>query len=258
MRSLLLLNFVIHFKLIYGGEKIPIPCENCCNKRNKEFTIDPEKIKFELTAQNSSFVFDLNVNPKNLLTHGFDTKKETKILIHGFKTRPFEFCPQFLSVYDLDEFNFICVDWGDYSTTSFLYFFNHSIPRRTFVIGPIIGQKLVTILHELSYDPNLIHIIGWSAGAQLAGYIGKTAMKNGVQIGRITGLDPAGPGYKYHKRLLNRHDAKFVDVIHTNAGYLLPYFGYLEPLGHVDFYPNGGTHMPGCKPTPKCGLKRLT
>jgi Lipase len=38
-------------------------------------------------------------------------------------------------------------------------------------------------------------------------------------------------------------DAMFVDVIHTCAGLL----GYDLPIGHVDFYPNGGDHVqPGC------------
>jgi hypothetical protein len=36
-----------------------------------------------------------------------------------------------------------------------------------------------------------------------------------------------------------------VDVIHTDgATRLHSGFGYLEPLGHVDFYPNGGSAQP--------------
>ena len=43
-------------------------------------------------------------------------------------------------------------------------------------------------------------------------------------------------------------DAKFVDVIHSNAQ-KLPLeigFGIMQPVGHVDFYPNGGKNQPGC------------
>lgn len=37
-------------------------------------------------------------------------------------------------------------------------------------------------------------------------------------------------------------DAKYVEVIHTNAGVS----GILLPIGDNDFYPNGGKHMKGC------------
>lgn len=42
---------------------------------------------------------------------------------------------------------------------------------------------------------------------------------------------------------LTSTDAEFVDVIHTDGGVL----GFPFPLGHADFYPNGGTsRQPGC------------
>lgn len=37
-------------------------------------------------------------------------------------------------------------------------------------------------------------------------------------------------------------DAKYVEVIHTNAGII----GIPLPIGDNDFYPNGGTRMTGC------------
>jgi hypothetical protein len=57
-------------------------------------------------------------------------------------------------------------------------------------------------------------------------------------------------------------DAEFVDIIHTNGnmdqkgsikGALTEPdtygLGFFEPLGHVDFYPNGGgPFQDGCKP----------
>uniref|UniRef100_A0A1B0CWC2 Lipase domain-containing protein n=1 Tax=Lutzomyia longipalpis TaxID=7200 RepID=A0A1B0CWC2_LUTLO len=41
---------------------------------------------------------------------------------------------------------------------------------------------------------------------------------------------------------LNASDANYVEIIHTNGGYA----GIVEPIGHVDFYPNYGTHQPDC------------
>merc|ERR1712183_504579 len=68
-------------------------------------------------------------------------------------------------------------------------------------------------------------------------------------IARITGLDPAAPEY-YNAGVderLDPSDATFVEIIHCNAGELLDFcVGLVEQLGHVDYYPNGGDHQPGC------------
>ena len=62
-------------------------------------------------------------------------------------------------------------------------------------------------------------------------------------------FDPAYPGFDgpNARRRLAKSDAKFVDVIHTNARTgLSNAVGIETPLGHADFYPNGGSRMPGC------------
>lgn len=62
---------------------------------------------------------------------------------------------------------------------------------------------------------------------------------------KIVGLDPAFPLYNYggSSTRLSAADATFVDVIHTDGGVL----GHPWPLGHADFYPNGGVPLqPGC------------
>lgn len=62
---------------------------------------------------------------------------------------------------------------------------------------------------------------------------------------------------------LHHTDAEFVDIIHTatkdwrllglvTLGFIPFPVGLREPVGHADFYPNYGTHQPGCnvaKPT---------
>lgn len=67
----------------------------------------------------------------------------------------------------------------------------------------------------------------------------------GQSIGRITGLDPAGPLYLLataEQRLADT-DADLVVALHTDGGVL----GYLGQIGDIDFYANGGTpHQPGC------------
>lgn len=44
-------------------------------------------------------------------------------------------------------------------------------------------------------------------------------------------------------RCLSSTSAEFVDIIHTDGDVL----GNIESMGHVDFYPNGGSALqPGC------------
>lgn len=45
------------------------------------------------------------------------------------------------------------------------------------------------------------------------------------------------------KYRINKNDATFVDIIHTNGKGL----GLIEPLGHIDFYPNGGKKQMNCR-----------
>lgn len=94
------------------------------------------------------------------------------------------------------------------------------------------------------------HMIGHSLGAHLAGYAGYTLQREfGLTLGRITGLDPAEPLFTDTEPLvrLDRSDAHFVDVVHTDATTLaMGGLGMRAAIGHVDFYPNGGSNNPGC------------
>lgn len=65
-------------------------------------------------------------------------------------------------------------------------------------------------------------------------------------MGKIVGLDPASPLFKYNDvdRRLAETDADYVEVIHTCAGRL----GMTKPIGRASFYPNGGAAQPGCWP----------
>ncbi|CAB4012501.1 pancreatic lipase-related 2-like, partial [Paramuricea clavata] len=66
-------------------------------------------------------------------------------------------------------------------------------------------------------------------------------------------LDPAGPLFDVDSPIvrLDRGDAKLVDVIHTDIRItslgIVGSFGISRSIGHVDFYPNGGYHQPGCR-----------
>ena len=66
-------------------------------------------------------------------------------------------------------------------------------------------------------------------------------------MGRITGIDPSATRFNETEKGLDATDARFVDIIHTD-GAPLSEGGVADPhpRGHADFYPNGGSHQPGC------------
>lgn len=66
-----------------------------------------------------------------------------------------------------------------------------------------------------------------------------------VLIFLFKGLDPASPlfgSFLVSNEVLDKSDAQFVDVVHTNIGVK----GKKTPLGHLDFYANNAYIQPGC------------
>ncbi|XP_070562958.1 pancreatic lipase-related protein 2-like [Ptychodera flava] len=113
----------------------------------------------------------------------------------------------------------------------------------------VVGAEIALLLTKMQEWASLkladVHLIGFSLGAHIAGYAGERLNK----VGRITGLDPAEPYFKDTHPIvrLDTRDATFVDIIHTDAESLASFgFGMREPIGHVDFFPNGGHIQPGC------------
>lgn len=98
-----------------------------------------------------------------------------------------------------------------------------------------------------------IHLVGHSLGAHVAGeasyYFQKIFNK---KIGRITGLDPANLCFEEAdteavKKQLTKEKAEFVDIWHTNTNLArLGHAGIERPIGHVDFWVNGGKFQPIC------------
>lgn len=73
--------------------------------------------------------------------------------------------------------------------------------------------------------------IGHSLGAHACGFAGKV-----TKLKRISALDAAGLSFKGEsfQNRLDKSDADFVDVIHTDG-----LIGLQEAIGHQDFYPSG-------------------
>nr|XP_009925106.1 PREDICTED: pancreatic lipase-related protein 2-like [Haliaeetus albicilla] len=183
-------------------------------------------------------------NPSTIKASNFRTHRKTRFIIHGHLVGAD--LPWITNIcrfmFHTEDVNCILTDWRGGSSGLYTEAVNNV---------HIVGAELVYLVNLLEkdygYSPANIHFIGHSLGAHAAGEAGRR--KPG--IGRITGLDPAGPLFQYTPTTvrLDPSDAKFVDIIHTHAGHLFFDFapGILQTCGHLDFYPNGGKKMPGCK-----------
>ncbi|XP_059048668.1 phospholipase A1 member A [Achroia grisella] len=138
------------------------------------------------------------------------------------------------------DYNFIAVDWS----RLIVFPWYVTAVRNTRHMGTRLAS-FVQYLDIAGVKAASLHVVGFSLGAEAAGFAGKELRRRGLVLGRITGLDPAYPGYSLTNSNdhLARGDATFVDVLHTNPGVL----GFPQPIGDVDFYPNFGTWIqPGC------------
>ncbi|XP_035170660.1 phospholipase A1 member A isoform X1 [Oxyura jamaicensis] len=168
----------------------------------------------------------------------FNSSLETKIIIHGFRalgTKPSWIEGLVRAILHTSQVNVIVVDWVHGSTGAY-----HSAVDNVTQLALSISHFISKLL-ALGVSGTFIHIIGVSLGAHVAGLVGHF---HDGQLGRITGLDPAGPKYTRAslEERLDPGDALFVEAIHTDADN----FGIRIPVGHIDYFVNGGKDQPGC------------
>ncbi|XP_077437007.1 phospholipase A1 member A isoform X3 [Vanacampus margaritifer] len=168
----------------------------------------------------------------------FNVTRPTKVIVHGYRalgSKPWWVLDLAEALLAVEDANVLMVDWVH--GASFAY--NLVVDNYKEVALQI--SVLVNRLQKEGCKLESFHFIGVSLGAHVAGFVG-TLFEG--KIGRITGLDPAGPMFKGADTFdrLDPSDAQFVDVIHTDSDY----FGISIPIGHVDFFLNGGNDQTGC------------
>ncbi|XP_014280309.1 lipase member H [Halyomorpha halys] len=216
----------------------------------EKFEYSQQESPFQLTADSVRFLFFNSsgigephavTDPKELTAEDYDNRKKTIILIHGFADYyPGSFMiPLLLEAYSkIGNRNIIAVEWGKLAAAPFYI----SASKNTYPVGKILAKFLRSMIKHKSHSMYLTEFIGFSLGAHVAG-VASNFLRHKPR--RIIGLDPAEPLFADSplEYCLDKDDAPLVEVIHTSGGFL----GFRRPIGHRDFYPNGGLHpQPGC------------
>ncbi|CAH0561779.1 unnamed protein product [Brassicogethes aeneus] len=176
----------------------------------------------------SSLVSDVHYNntkPHVFISHGWNNNYQSNVnvLIKA----------SLLEKYDVNVF---VVDWSGPANKNYI-----TARNAVTAIGEGVGDFINSLREATTVNLSDITLIGHSLGAHVVG--GAGARVNGL-VGTIIGLDPAYPLviYDHLDARLDTTDGEFVQVIHTCAGFL----GMKKVVGHVDYFPNGGSAQPGC------------
>ncbi|XP_069355409.1 lipase member H-B-like isoform X1 [Maniola hyperantus] len=114
--------------------------------------------------------------------------------------------------------------------------------RLTKPLGHLLGEFLAELTAR-GLSNRKLELLGGSLGAHIASYAAiRYHELTHYKPAKLTGLDPAGPCFRTLPRGERIHSdvAHKVDAVHTN----IDGFGLPEPVGHVDFYINGGEFQP--------------
>ncbi|XP_069675007.1 pancreatic triacylglycerol lipase-like [Periplaneta americana] len=178
----------------------------------------------------------------------FDPGLPIKVLVHGYggQSKNPNIIAAKNSLLQTADVNVLLVNWQRAARGQY-----HRAVSNAELVGRLVGKTLISMV-ALGTHPSDVHVIGFSLGAQVAGFVGETLKRHGMKLGRITGLDPASflfeSGRLPSSRRLDHTDAGYVEVIHTDGSRIWSDgFGLLAPVGHVDYFPNGGVDQPGCE-----------
>ncbi|XP_049698090.2 pancreatic triacylglycerol lipase isoform X1 [Helicoverpa armigera] len=173
----------------------------------------------------------------------FKPHRKTVMIVHGFMSHSNAswVTDMMQALLAWGDVNVIAVDWSGGGNT---WKYWRAVANTRRVGSDVVGfmRQLIAATGARTKD---MHFVGHSLGAHIASYVSYHLGK----VARITGLDPAQPCFRTtdSTERLDATDADFVDIIHTNGRLLSKIgFGFPDPDGDADFYPNGGMKQPGC------------
>lgn len=184
----------------------------------------------------------------------FSSDRPTVVYIHGWLGDG-EFDESVMAVRSAyrirNDHNILIIDWSFYSRLMIPVPYKTSISKLE-SICEMIAEQLELIRTRGNSCFKNFYLVGHSLGGQCAGLVGRTVKKlsrGEFVIPKLYALDPAGPGFEFTPivgvkgfNCISKDDAAYVQIIHTNGGRL----GVKKPVGHSDFFLNGGSEQPGC------------
>lgn len=198
------------------------------------------------TQDNPSNEFELEpFDDASVESSPLDMSKDTYIQAHGFGVDGkaewvVNAKDEFLDKFDC---NVISVDYGELAQAPFYL----EAVMNVYKTADLTAAVLDWLVESHGLNLQRVYMAGHSLGAHMMGITGLRLQRGSVA--RVTGLDPAGPLFSAQNdtHRITPASGDFVDIIHSNSGSVTDgCLGLFSPLGDVDFYPNGGSHQPGC------------
>jgi len=231
---------------------------SCVAAASAQISSNVNDLNFVYYSGPSSRYSIIHNNPSSLAAAPFKQGSDVFIIIDGYlsnETSPMSQLTKNTYLARSSTNNVIVVDWGLLSGSKTLPHANALVTATHYTtvlnnVGPA-GQRLADFINFLRQNRGVqfsnVHIIGHSLGSHIAGYAGVCIKRDyGGLLGRITGLDPAGPMFSSQldpNKRLYKSDAAFVDIYHSNRGTL---GDSAHQTGNVNIYINGGDNQPGC------------
>ncbi|XP_062139637.1 pancreatic lipase-related protein 2 [Drosophila sulfurigaster albostrigata] len=230
-------NTVLKFQMNLLQEQLATLCRTIINRTGDHSTVLPEMAGMSFVLQLdacSNVSVPLNRADELFTTSGFSLKRKTVIFITGWGTTidRSNSGPVAKAFACRNDTNFIILDAAHFIRT----FYSWAV-LNTDTIGRYVAKALIKL--DSSYVTKNVHLIGHSLGAQIAGSAARyyKQLSNGLQLSRVTGLDPANPCFYDGKELPGTRsgDAKYVDIIISNPGLA----GTSDEAGDANFFVEG-------------------
>ncbi|XP_014218852.1 inactive pancreatic lipase-related protein 1-like [Copidosoma floridanum] len=219
--------------------------------------MDPlNKVGARLFLSTKSSIEPVEINPTTLIntrvleTSDFGKEKKSIVIVHGWRSSSDEkwIKTMIRRLHATRDVNILLVDWTNIASN-----LNYTTVMKNL---PAVAHEIYQLIRALRFKQwnhitktsilwNNLYFIGHGLGAQLSGRVAYLLQQNTFwKVNRITGLDPAQLCFPHNftDYTLDKSDADFVDVIHSN----IDYDNFL-PLGHIDFFVDGRTLRPKCE-----------